>query len=319
MAKYTTEDNEDYDLLYYAIDVGVEDEYYFKYQISREIVETYIDEHPSEAGRLLTSEHYVCQLKRGRALLRLDMKYPTRQRNQCEYVELDSTHLFSCIEQALKFDNVGPLAKVLAEYESESRSAEHKTEAVTSSVPRDAYKLFLFSGSSVEAEVYRQLVVERINDGDITTTLKLCCIGHQIPFCRETIRSNRPISNDQILRITFEYMLNMESYEQERSTFLSICDELYRVLELQGLMNIEQSKLLREWISTRQYANTEDPIVSLVIEKCSEPKKEEEERKWQKAEKMREEKSKEEERKWQAKKMREEKEKLRKLQKNELN
>ena len=77
----------------------------------------------------------------------------------------------------------------------------------------------------------------------------------------------------------------MESYEQERSKFLSICDEWYRVLEPQGLMNIEQSELLREWISTRQYANTEDPIVSLVIEKCSEPKKREEERKWQEVKK----------------------------------
>ena len=43
-----------------------------------------------------------------------------------------------------------------------------------------------------------------------------------------------------------------------------------------------------EWISTKQYANTKDPIVSLVTEKCSEPKKEEEERIWQEAKKMRE-------------------------------
>ena len=83
-------------------------------------------------------------------------------------------------------------------------------------------------------------------------------------------------------------MLKTESYEQEKSEFLSICDEWYRVLEPRGLMNIEQRELLREWISTRQYANTEDPIVSLVIEKCSEPKKEEEERKWQEAKKIRE-------------------------------
>ena len=83
--------------------------------------------------------------------------------------------------------------------------------------------------------------------------------------------------------------MNLESYEQERSKFLSTCDEWYRVLEPRGLMNIEQRELLREWISTRQYANTEDPIVSLVIEKCSEPKREEEEKKWREAEKMREE------------------------------
>ena len=70
-------------------------------------------------------------------------------------------------------------------------------------------------------------------------------------------------------------------------------------------MNIEQRELLREWISTRQYANTEDPIVSLVIEKCSEPKKEEEEKKWREAEKMREEIM---------KKIKEEKEAERKMQ-----
>ena len=77
------------------------------------------------------------QLKRGRALLRLDMNHPTRQMNQCEYVELDSSHHFSCIEQALKSEYVSQLAKVLAEYESESRSAEvnspeHGTVVMTS-------------------------------------------------------------------------------------------------------------------------------------------------------------------------------------------
>ena len=41
-----------------------------------------------------------------------------------------------------------------------------------------------------------------------------------------------------------------------------------KFLNLDGLMNIEQRELLREWISTREYANTEDPIVSLMIEKC---------------------------------------------------
>ena len=121
-----------------------------------------------------------------------------------------------------------------------------------------------------------RLVVERINDGDITTALKLCCIGHQIQFCRDMININPPISDAQTLRGTFDQMLKMESYEQERSKFLSICDEWYRVLEPRGLMNIEQRELLREWISTRQYANTEDPVVSLLIEKCSERKKEEE-------------------------------------------
>ena len=140
---------------------------------------------------------------------------------------------------------------------------------MTSSVSSDAYKLFLSSGSSVEAEIYRKLVVERINDGDITTALKLCCIGHQMPFYQNKKNRDRPISAAQTLRDTIDQMLKVESYEQEISKFQSICDEWYRVLEPQGLMNIEQRELLREWISTRQYANTEDPIVSLVIEKCS--------------------------------------------------
>ena len=103
------------------------------------------------------------------------------------------------------------------------------------------------------------------------------------------INSNLPISDANTLRNTFDQLFKEESYE--RYKFLSICDEWRRVLEPRGLMNIEQRELLREWILTKQYANTEDSIVSLVIEKCSEPKKEEEERKWQEAEKTREEES----------------------------
>ena len=295
---------DDNDKLYSAIRVAINRNF---------SIEEYFDEYPSEGGMLISSVDYASQLKRGRALLRLDTNPPTRKMNQCEYVGIDSPHLSSCIKQASKSENVSQLAKVLAEYETESRSAdvhspEHGTVVMTSPVSRDACTLFMSSGSSVEAEVYRQLVVERINDGDITTALKLCCIGHQMPFCRETIRSNLPISDARTLRDTFEYMLNMESYEQERSKFLSICDEWYRVHESRELMNIEQRELLREWISTRQYANTEDPIVSLVIGKCTEPKREEEERKWQEAKQIREEKKKEEERKrLEAKKMREQK------------
>ena len=127
------------------------------------------------------------------------------------------------------------------------------------------------------------------NEDDITTALKLCCIGHQIQFGRDMPNYfKQPISDAETLRDTFDQILKMESYEQERSKFMSICDEWIRVLEPRGLMNIEQRDLLREWISTRQYANTEDPVVSLVIEKCSEPKTEKEERKWQEAKKMRE-------------------------------
>ena len=202
------------------------------------------------------------------------MDHPTKQLNQCEHVELDSSHLFSCIKQALKSENVSRLAKVLAECESESRyaevsSSEHETEGMTSPVSRDACKLFLSSGSSVEAEVYRQLVVERINYEDIRTALKLCCIGHQIPICRDKKHIFSLISNAQTLTNTFERILIIESYGQVRSKFLSICDEWYRVLEPRGLMNFEQRELQREWISTRQYANTEDPVVLLVINECS--------------------------------------------------
>ena len=279
---------DDYDLFHSAVEVASSDRYAGHWKLE----ESYIKEYPSVAGRLLTSGGHAHQLKRGRALLRLDMNHPTRQMNPREHVELDPSHLSSCIEQALKCENVSRLVKVLAEYESESRSAdgnssEHGTELMTSSLSRDACKLFLFSGNSPEAEVHRQLAVERINDGDITTALKLCCIGHQIPFCRDVMNMDRSVSDAQTLRDTFEQILKVESYEQERSEFLSICDDWYRVLEPRGLMNIEQKELLREWISTRQYANTEDPVVSLVIEKCSEPKKEEEERKWREAEKLR--------------------------------
>ena len=287
--------NDDNDMLYSAIRVAMGRRFF---------IGEYFDEHPSEGGLLISSVNYASQLKRGRALLRFDANPPTRQMNP--YVGIDSPHLSSCIEQPLKSENLSQLAKVLAEYESEMRSydvnsSEHGTEILTSPVSRDACTLFVSSGSSVEAEVFRQLVVENINDGDITTAIKLCCICHQIPLVRND--SNQPISDAETLRDTFERMLKIESYKPERFKFLSICDEWYRVFEPRGLMNIGQRELLREWISTRQYANTEDPIVSLVIEKCSKPKKEEEKKKWREAEKMREE---EEKRKWQeAKKIRE--------------
>ena len=60
--------------------------------------------------------------------------------------------------------------------------------------PLDPFELLPSNGRSGEAEVYRQLIVERINDDDITTAFKLYCIGHYIPFCREIINGNRPIS-----------------------------------------------------------------------------------------------------------------------------
>ena len=195
--------------------------------------------------------------------------------NQCDHVDPDSEHHSSCIDQAMSSKSVSQLAKVLAEYELKSKSAEENSpEVITGS--HVACKLFIFSGSSVEAEAFRQLVVERINDGDIATALKLCCIGHQnqILFCREIMKDNFPISDFQTLRAILEQMLTIESNEREASTFLSICDEWYRVLEPQGLMSTEDRELLREWITNRQYANTEDTVVSLVVTTCSMREKE---------------------------------------------
>ena len=222
---------------------------------------SYIDEHPRRNGELLASENYRYQLKQGRALLRLGMNHSARQINQ---YELDSLQNQSCIEQASRSESASQLAKFLAEYESKSRSAdgysslEHGTDKLASPVSEDACNFFLFSGSSVEAVVYRQLLVERINENDITTALKLCCIGHQMPFCREI--GNIRISDEQTLSDTFNQMLNIESYEREINTFLSISDEWFNLLKPQGMMNI-QIELLREWIKGRTYSNTEDPVV----------------------------------------------------------
>ena len=282
VVKAPVKDYDDYARLWSATGICVAE--YFIY--TTPALEKYIKELPSDAGMILVSDViYACQLKHGRVLLR----HRSRQMNSC-----DSSHPPSCIELASTFQNASQLAKVLAEYESESRSGEvnssesdYETYVMTSPVSGDACKLFMSSGSSVDSELYRQLVVERINDDDITTALKLCCIGHQIPFCRDNIDTDLLVSEAQILRDTFEHMLKKESYDQEKSKFLSISDEWYRVLEPRGLMNIEQRELLREWISTRQYANTEDPVVSLVIEECSMSTKEEETRKWQESEEIR--------------------------------
>ena len=184
---------------------------------------------------------------------------------------------FCCIEQASISENASQLANSLAKYESESRSADlyslyNKTCLMTSK-SHDTCKVFKFSGSSADADVYRQLVVKRINEGDITTALKLCCIGHQSQFCRDAKLRNSPISNLQTLGDAFEQIFELELHEQEISKFLSICDEWYRVLKPAGLMNIEQKELLSEWIKGRQYANAEDPVVSLIIATCLLPRK----------------------------------------------
>ena len=205
----------------------------------------HLDEYPSHCGELFTSEHYVCQLKRGRAMIR---RNSTIQINQSEYMEPESLYLPCCIEQATRVESVCLLAYSLAELKSRSAekfSSKHESGMITSTVSRDACELFRFSGSSVEAEVYRQLVEERVNDGHITTALKLCCIGHQLQFCRDAKLCNPPTSDKQSLGDAFEQMFQSEYHEQERYKFHSICDEWYRVLEPEGLMHIEQKELLR--------------------------------------------------------------------------
>ena len=174
--------------------------------------------------------------------------------------------ILSCIEQALKNKNVSNLAKFMAKCESESRSAEEvspklKTGAMKSPVSRDACNFFRFSGSSVEAEVCHQLVVERINADDIMTALKLCCIGHHKKLGRK-IRDAISLTPDpQTLGDTFEQMNKRALYEEEKNKFLSVCDEWYTALEPQGLMNFVHRDLLWIWIRKRQYANTEDIVV----------------------------------------------------------
>ena len=229
-----------------------------------------IDEQPRQWGELFASEEFACLLKRGRALLRSDSHQSTIRFSRRKHMEPESLHISSCIEQTSRSGNSSQLAKFLAKFETGSRSVG---TFMTSPVSHDAREIFIFSGSSVEAEVYRQLVEERINDDHITTALKLCCIGYQLPFCRDAVNINLQISDSQTLEDIFEKMFELKSCKPVRSKFLSICDEWYEVLEPRGLMYIEQRKLLGEWISTRQYANTEDPVVSLVIAKCATPKR----------------------------------------------
>ena len=151
-------------------------------------------------------------------------------------ISAGSSNILNGVEQALKSEKVSQMAKALDECESILISADRLSifrgiYAMMSPVSSGACKLFLSSGSSVEAEDYRQLVVERFNNGDITTALKLCCIGHQIAFRRYKININQPISDAQTLKNIFVQMLRIGSYKQERTKFLSICNEWYRVLE----------------------------------------------------------------------------------------
>ena len=278
-------DEEDDDLLYSAV-ATASDVISSIFVVKSQIHENSI-KHPCSGGELLAREHYACQLKHGRAILRLNMNHPTTQIDQSEHEQLDSSHLLSCIEQALNSKKVSKLARVLAKYESESKSADvrssgQKTKVMTSQVSRDACKLFLSSGRSVEADVYRRIVVEKINDGDITTALQLCCIDHQMVFDRNILDAISS-SDHRTLGDTFEQMNKCPLYTQERTTFLSVCDEWYKVLEPQGLMTNRERNLLQNWIIKRQYANIEDSIVSLMIDKCSTPKKEEKKRKKEKA------------------------------------
>ena len=264
----------------------------------------FIDEHPHRNGELIAREHHIWQLKRVCGSIQHDMNHTTRQVNQPEYADLDESRQISCIDQALGSKNVSYLAKVLAESRSVEETPQDQTRkrrknketktkiyvrtSPVSPVSRDACKIFLSSGSSDGAEVYRQLVVERINDDDITTALKLCCIGHQMPFCRRIMNESPSNSEVHTLRDTFEQIYGIESNKQEKSKFLSICDEWYRVLEPHGMMNI-QRELLREWINGRQYADAEDSVVSNMIKHCSMSKLEEQERRWNEAKELKEE------------------------------
>ena len=94
-----------------------------------------------------------------------------------------------------KKEEMRSLTNVLIECESKSKSVEAGLES--EAVSRDPLKLLPSNGSSDEEEVYRQLIRERIMDGDITTAFKLCCIGHYIPFCR---KSSTAIDRSQTIR-----------------------------------------------------------------------------------------------------------------------
>ena len=139
---------------------------------------------------------------------------------------------------------------------------------------RDACEVFLFSGRSVEAEDFCQFVVERINDGDITTALQLCCISYQMFLGRNIRDAISSTPDPRTLGDTFERMNKCASYTDEKTKFLSVCDKWYKVLEPQGLMDVEHRELLRKRIKEQQYADPEDSVVSMMIEKCLKAKQE---------------------------------------------
>ena len=173
-----------------------------------------------------------------------------------------------------KKEEMRRLINVLTEYESKSKSVEAGLES--EEVSCDPFTLLPSNGSSDEVEVYRQLILERINDCEITTAFKLYCIGHYIPFCREIINGNRPISNEQTIRDIFDEMLKNGSYEAEKSKFLSICHKWFTVLNSLGMMSYIQRELILIWITGRKCINIEDSVVSMVIRKCVMPQKDNE-------------------------------------------
>ena len=126
------EDEEEDDNLWYSAIASVLDDEPFIYV--KEAIRYQEINHLHQFGELLVSEHYACQLKHGRALLRLGMNHPTTQIDHFEQGQLDSLHLLSCIEQACKSENVSQLARVLAQYESESKSAEERSSGRTTEV-----------------------------------------------------------------------------------------------------------------------------------------------------------------------------------------
>ena len=92
------DDEEDDDLLFSAVATASNWGSFIsvKQQIHKNSIKRFCS-----GGELLAREHYACQLKHGRALLRLNMNHPTMQIDQSEHEQLDSSHLLSCIEQAL--------------------------------------------------------------------------------------------------------------------------------------------------------------------------------------------------------------------------
>ena len=73
--------------------------------------------------------------------------------------------------------------------------------------------------------------------------------------------------------------MKIESYEEEKSKFLSILDKLYELLRPRNMievqfemgMNYVKKRTVEEMDHRRGYTNIEDSVVSMVIRKCVQP------------------------------------------------